>query len=159
MAEGFADNMAIAFTGPFAPPIPPMDKEKLGGAMGNLIASFPDLTFNVKKVTPKLNHTGAWAADIVVSGTHTGAPFSPMPGMLPEVDTTGTCVKIGPETFTLWVDESGCFYFKKVVHSVGPGHEGCCALANMPGLLERFQEICDTQYEDGEYLRLNEQKL
>ena len=88
--------------------------------MGNLLASFPDLTFNVKKVTPKLNHTGAWAADIVVSGTHTGAPFSPMPGVLPALEPKGVKVDIGPETFTLAADADGKVYSMKIT----PLHEG-----------------------------------
>jgi hypothetical protein len=120
MSEGFAAYMTTAFVGPFAPPMPVMDKEKLGGAMGNLIASFPDLTFNVKKVSPKQDKTGSWAADIVVSGTHTGAPFSPMPGMLPAIEPKGTKVDIGPETFTLAADADGKVYSMRIT----PLHEG-----------------------------------
>ena len=44
-----------------------------------------------------------------------------MPGMLPEVDTTGTCVKIGPETFTLWADDAGQVC-KIEITPLGPGH-------------------------------------
>ena len=120
MKEGFADYMTTAFVGPFAPPVPIMDKAKLEGAMGNLLASFPDLTFNVKKVSPKQDKTGAWAADIVVEGSHTGAPFSPMPGMLPAIEPKGTKVVIGPETFTLAADADGKIYSMRIT----PLHEG-----------------------------------
>jgi hypothetical protein len=120
MKEGFADYMTTAFVGPFAPPVPMMDKAKLEGAMGNLLGSFPDLTFNVKKVSPKQDKTGAWAADIVVEGTHTGAPFSPMPGMLPAIEPKGTKVIIGPETFTLAADADGKIYSMRIT----PLHEG-----------------------------------
>lgn len=117
---GMADYATIGFVGPFAYPIPLMDKEKLGGAMGNLVASFPDLTFNVKKVTPQLTATGGWAADIVVGGHFTGAPFSPMPGKLPAVEPTGAFVSVGPETFTLHADAEGKVYKTEI----RPGHAG-----------------------------------
>ena len=73
--------------------------------MSNLVASFPDLTFNATKVAPTKQEDGSWAADIVVTGTHTGAAFTPMADKLPAIETTGTTVTIGPETFTLWADE------------------------------------------------------
>ena len=73
--------------------------------MSNLVTSFPDLTFNATKVAPAANEDGSWAADIVVTGTHTGAAFTPMADKLPAIETTGTVVTIGPETFTLWADE------------------------------------------------------
>ena len=57
------------------------DKAAFGGAAKNLIGSFPDLTFNFNKATPKRNADGSWSADIVVMGTHTGAAFTPMPGL------------------------------------------------------------------------------
>ena len=75
--------------------------------MSNLVTSFPDLTFNATKVAPAKQEDGSWAADIVVTGTHTGPAFTPMPDKLPAIETTGTVVTIGPETFTLWVDEAG----------------------------------------------------
>ena len=58
---------------------------------------------------------------IVVMGTHTGAPFSPMPGKLPAIDKTDICVKIGPETFTLWVDADGKVC-KTEITPLGAGH-------------------------------------
>ena len=107
MAEHVADAATLQFVGPHALPLPLLDKEKLGGAMGNLVTSFPDLTFNATKVAPTKQEDGSWAADIVVTGTHTGPAFTPMPDKLPAIETTGTVVTIGPETFTLWADEAG----------------------------------------------------
>merc|ERR550537_1364511 len=86
MGEYVADSHTLAFVGPHAyPGLPVLDKENFGKAAGNLIGSFPDLTFNSTKVTPKRNKDGSWSADIVVSGTHTGAAFTPMPGKLPPI--------------------------------------------------------------------------
>jgi len=121
MGEYVADNHTLAFVGPHAMPLPVLDKSAFGQAAGNLIGSFPDLTFNFNKATPKLNKDGSWSADIVVMGTHTGAAFTPMPGKLPPVDTTNKCVKIGPETFTLWVDAAGKVC-KTEITPLGAGH-------------------------------------
>ena len=82
------------------------DKAGFGSAMSNLVGSFPDLTFNATKVAPAKNEDSSWAADIVVTGTHTGAAFTPNE-KLPAIETTGTAVSIGPETFTVWADEAG----------------------------------------------------
>ena len=71
MGEFYSDAHVLTFIGPYAPPVPPLDKEHLKGAMGNLIGSFPDLTFNFTKVEPKKMADGGWAADIIVMGTHT----------------------------------------------------------------------------------------
>jgi len=127
MGEFYSDAHVLTFIGPYAPPVPPLDKEHLKGAMGNLIGSFPDLTFNFTKVEPKKMADGGWAADIIVMGTHTGAAFSPMPGMLPAIDTTSTQVKIGPETFTLYADPDG----KVTKTTIEPLHPG--APAGPPG--------------------------
>lgn len=122
MGEMVAENHTLAFVGPHAMPgLPVLDKAMFAGAAGNLIASFPDLTFNFTKETPKQNADGSWSADIVVMGTHTGAPFSPMPGKLPAIDKTDICVKIGPETFTLWVDADGKVC-KTEITPLGAGH-------------------------------------
>jgi len=75
--------------------------------VSNLVTSFPDLTFNSGKVAPSKQEDGSWAADIVVTGTHTGAAFTPMADKLPAIETSGTAVSIGPETFTVWADEAG----------------------------------------------------
>jgi len=120
MGTMVADSHMLKFVGPNAYPfLPPdgLDKEAFGGAAKNLIGSFPDLTFNFNKATPKRNKDGSWSADIIVMGTHTGAAFTPMPGKLPPVEATGKCVKIGPETFTLWADADG----KVVKTEITPG--------------------------------------
>merc|ERR550537_1317863 len=119
MGEHYAEEHVLSFIGPYAPPVPPLDKEHLQGAMANLIASFPDLTFNFTNVSPAPTADGGWAADIVVMGTHTGAAFSPMPGKLPAIETTGTQVKIGPETFTLYADADG----KVIKTTIEPLHK------------------------------------
>ena len=120
MGTMVADSHVLKFVGPNAYPFLPadgLDKASFGGAAKNLIGSFPDLTFNFEKATPKRNKDGSWSADIVVMGTHTGAAFSPMPDKLPAIETTNKCVKIGPETFTLWVDAEG----KVIKTEITPG--------------------------------------
>merc|ERR1719197_1674985 len=96
MGEMVADSHTLEFVGPHVHPAvagKKLDKAAFGGAAKNLIGSFPDLTFNFTKVTPTKNADGSWSADIVVMGTHTGAPFSPKEP-LPPIETTGRCVKI-----------------------------------------------------------------
>ena len=105
--EHVADAATLQFVGPHALPLPLFDKAGFSSAMGNLVGSFPDLTFNSTKVAPTKQEDGSWAADIVVTGTHTGAAFTPMADKLPAIETTGTAVSIGPETFTVWADEAG----------------------------------------------------
>ena len=105
--EHVADAATLQFVGPHALPLPLFDKAGFSSAMGNLVGSFPDLTFNATKVAPTKQEDGSWAADIVVTGTHTGAAFTPMADKLPAIETTGTAVSIGPETFTVWADEAG----------------------------------------------------
>ena len=105
--EHVADAATLQFVGPHALPLPLFDKAGFSSAMGNLVTSFPDLTFNSTKVAPTKQEDGSWAADIVVTGTHTGAAFTPMADKLPAIETTGTAVSIGPETFTVWADEGG----------------------------------------------------
>ena len=107
MTGHVADEATLQFVGPHALPLPLFDKAGFGGAITNLATSFPDLTFNATKVAPTKQEDGSWAADIVVTGTHTGPAFTPMPDKLPAIETTGTVVTIGPETFTVWADESG----------------------------------------------------
>ena len=106
MAEHVADAATLQFVGPHALPLPLFDKAGFSSAMGNLVGSFPDLTFNATKVAPTKQEDGSWAADIVVTGTHTGAAYTPNE-KLPAIETTGTAVSIGPETFTVWADEAG----------------------------------------------------
>ena len=104
--EHVADAATLQFVGPHALPLPLFDKAGFSSAMGNLVGSFPDLTFNATKVAPTKQEDGSWAADIVVTGTHTGAAYTPNE-KLPAIETTGTAVSIGPETFTVWADEAG----------------------------------------------------
>ena len=104
--EHVADAATLQFVGPHALPLPLFDKAGFSSAMGNLVGSFPDLTFNATKVAPTKQEDGSWAADIVVTGTHTGAAYTPNE-KLPAIETTGTAVSIGPETFTVWADEEG----------------------------------------------------
>merc|ERR1711991_837469 len=105
------NDFKLAFVGHFAGATTGMilPKEKvLGMAIPNLLGSMPDFTFNATKVKPKFVD-GGWAADIVVKGTHTAAPFSAMPGKLPnvEVKEPPTAWTIGPEEFKIWQDEEG----------------------------------------------------
>jgi len=107
--------------------VPKLDLDHMKGALNNLMASFPDLTFNLHKTKIAKQKDGGWAADIVVMGTHTGAAYTPMPGKLPPVETTGKKVLIGPETFSLYIDAAG----KVTATKITPLHEG--APAGPPG--------------------------
>lgn len=131
MADYVADDIMLSFIGPYAPPVPPLDKEHMGGAIGNLIKSFPDFTFNpkahAKHVAAPAAKDGGFAADIVVTGKHTGDAFTPMPGKLDAVEKTDKEVTIGPETFTLYVNADG----KVNKITIQPLHEG--APAGPPG--------------------------
>ena len=74
-----SEDFELRFVGEFVPgyakPIV-LDKSKFPGALKNLQASFPNLTFApTKSVTQKAN--GSWAALTLVSGDHTGAPSRP----------------------------------------------------------------------------------
>merc|ERR1719473_1137339 len=69
--------------------------EKLTAVMGMLKGGFSNFTFNAEKKPFVQQADGAWAADILVKGTHDGS-FTPMPGMLPPVEASGKEVTIGP---------------------------------------------------------------
>ena len=131
LAALYADEFTISFVGEFTKGTPvegmSMDKAKAMGAMGNLAASFPDLTFNPTKETPEKNAEGGWGAKITVTGKHTGAAFTPMPGKLPAIETTDKECTIGPELFTMYANEEG----KATRLEIQPLHEG--ALVGPPG--------------------------
>mmetsp|Transcript_19810 Transcript_19810/g.64404 ORF Transcript_19810/g.64404 Transcript_19810/m.64404 type:complete len:166 (-) Transcript_19810:93-590(-) len=100
----YADDFQLTFVGPHTPPFLQapfaMTKEMVPKAMGNLMASFPDLAFTpvgdgIKEISP-----GVYQSLTEVTGKHTGEPFSPMP-WLEKIPATNKDVKIGPETFTL----------------------------------------------------------
>merc|ERR1711871_1169856 len=105
----YADEFTIAFIGPFAGATTGMvlDLPKIKDAMGNMIGSFPDLTFNADKATVEKKEDGGYGANIVVKGTHTGAAFTPKPGVLPAVETTEKEVSIGPESFVMYTNSEG----------------------------------------------------
>ena len=70
-------------------------------------------------VVPEITAEGCWAAKIVVTGTHTGAPYAPAPH-LPKVAKTGRSVVIGPETFKLFVNAEGLVVRHEIeVHEPG----------------------------------------
>ena len=107
MTEHVADAATLQFVGPHALPLPLFDKAGFGSAMSNLVTSFPDLTFNATKVAPAANEDGSWAADIVVTGTHTGAAFTPMAGgSRPSRRRGRTREHRVPETFNCRADEA-----------------------------------------------------
>ena len=129
LADLYADEFTISFVGPYTGPTTGMvmDKAKAMGAMGNLAASFPDLTFNAGNEPPMKLENGGWGAKILVKGTHTGAAFTPMPGMLPAIETTNKECSIGPELFTMFCNAEG----KATALTIEPLHEG--ALVGPPG--------------------------
>ena len=104
----FTDDFTLTFVGPHTPPFMTPDKmkmtkETLPKGLGNLMSSFPDLTFTAVEA-PKEVEPGKWAALTEVTGTHTGEAFAPAPH-LDKVPTTGKAVKIGPEVFTLYLTD------------------------------------------------------
>jgi hypothetical protein len=129
LTELYADEFCIAFVGPFTGATTGMvlDKAAASAAIGNLAGCFPDLTFNPTKVAPEKNAKGGYGAKILVTGKHTGGAFTPMPGKLPAVETTGKEVGIGPELFTMYVNAEG----KATRLEIEPLHEG--ALVGPPG--------------------------
>eukprot|EP00729_Bicosta_minor_P004163 gene4163-19170_t len=124
-----AAEFQVTFVGPYTGATTGMvlDKEHALGAFKALAASFPDFTFNPKIETPIKNETGGYGALIVVTGKHDGEPFTPMPGVLPPMEAKGTECCIGPEVFTMYVNDEG----KATKIEIEPQHEG--ALAGPPG--------------------------
>ena len=124
-----ADDFQVTFVGPHTGATTGMvlDKVHALGAFKSLSASFPDFTFNPNKETPTKNEKGGYGALIVVTGKHDGAPFTPMPGMLPPMEAKGTECSIGPELFTMYVNDEG----KATKIEIEPQEEG--ALAGPPG--------------------------
>ena len=124
----YAERSELAFTG-HGPPIT-LPKAGIMDAVAALHASFPDFTFNPACVAPEMTPEGCWAAKIVVTGTHTGAPYAPAPH-LPKVAKTGKSVVIGPETFKLFVNAEGLVVRHEIeVHEPGkpagpPGFYTC----------------------------------
>jgi hypothetical protein len=108
MGTHFDDSMTLAFVGDFAPPPlkEPKPKAMAGEIIGGLVKSFPDFTFNSGKAPVYKAEDGSYYADIVVSGTHTGEAYAPMPGLTP-VEKTDKKVDIGPEKFSLFLSEEG----------------------------------------------------
>jgi len=128
VAATFADDFELSFIGPYtgATTGVKMNKEQTPGAIANLVASMPDFTFNPQKVFPTQNAEGGWGALIEVSGTHTAAPFTISPD-LPALDASGKAAAVGPELFTVYVNEAG--QISKI--TIEPQHEG--ALNGPPG--------------------------
>lgn len=113
----YAEDSALAFTG-HGPPIT-LRKAGIMDAVAALHDAFPDFTFNPGCVVPEITAEGCWAAKIVVTGTHTGAPYAPAPH-LPKVAKTGRSVVIGPETFKLFVNAEGLVVRHEIeVHEPG----------------------------------------
>ena len=108
MGTHFDDTMTLVFVGDFAPPQlkKPLPKAAAGEVIGGLVKSFPDFTFNSGKAPVYKAEDGSYYADIVVTGTHTGEAYTPMPGLTP-VEKTDKKVDIGPEKFSLFLNEDG----------------------------------------------------
>lgn len=129
IAALFADDFEISFVGPYTGATTGMKlgKQDALGAIGNLVSCFPDFTFNNANAVPSKNDVGGWGASITVHGTHTGAPYTPMPDVLPPMEPKGTDCTIGPELFTMYTNDEG----KATKLTIEPLHEG--ALAGPPG--------------------------
>lgn len=108
MGTHFDDTMTLAFVGDFAPPPlkEPLPKAMAGEVISGLVKSFPDFAFNSGKAPVYKAEDGSYYGDIVVSGTHTGEAYAPMPGLTP-VEKTDKKVDIGPEKFSLFLNEEG----------------------------------------------------
>ena len=117
-----SDDFEGRFVGEFVPEYAKtivLNKTTLIGAMKNLQASFPNLTFKpTESVKQKAN--GSWAALTLVSGDHTGEPYAPLPH-LDKIPTSQKNVKIGPEEFALFLTEDGTKFNKL---EITPQHEG-----------------------------------
>lgn len=109
MPELLHDEYQTAFIGPYAGATTGlvMDKAGMAAAGGSLVASFPDFTFNTRKTLPVKGIDGGWWVNMLVTGTFTGAPFTPKPDVLPAVEPTQQGWTIGPEVFTVYPDETG----------------------------------------------------
>tara|TARA_B110001452_G_scaffold118637_1_gene98426 strand:- start:198 stop:2378 length:2181 start_codon:yes stop_codon:yes gene_type:complete len=131
MPELLCDDYEAAFIGPYAGPTTGliMDKMKMAGAAASLVASFPDFTFNPTKGTPVKGIDGGWWVKMMVSGTFTGAAFTPVPDKLPAIEPNQTSFSIGPEIFTVYPDESGEKIKKMTIEAQSPG-----ALVGPPGI-------------------------
>ena len=129
LAAQYADEFSISFVGPFAGAAAGMvmDKQQALSAMGNLAASFPDLTFNAKEAPVEQFSDGGGGSNIVVKGTHRGGAYSLMPGQLPAIPTSGIEVALGPELFTMYTNSEG----KATALTIEALHEG--ALVGPPG--------------------------
>ena len=123
-----AEDFELSFVGEFVPPFMremKMTYTTLPKGLGNLVASFPNLTFSPQE-EPTLQADGGWKASTKVTGTHTGPAFSPAPHLEP-VPTSNKEVVIGPEDFTVYTNAEG----KITKVTICPMHEG--ALVGPPG--------------------------
>jgi hypothetical protein len=107
--ETFAEDMSTEFVGPYAGPLGGMvyDKKGTREVEVSLTRSHPDITFNPTKVMPSKGPDGGWWCMMLVSGTFTGEPFTPMPGKLPALQANGTKWTIGPTAVTVYPSEDG----------------------------------------------------
>ena len=102
MVESMADEFRLAFVGKHAGNTTgfTFNKEEALGAMENLVGSMPNFIFNSTKVAPVRDLAdGGYYANIAVTGTYSGKPYTPMPGMLPPAPKKGVSWTIGPEEF------------------------------------------------------------
>lgn len=63
-----------------------------------------------------------FGAEIIVDGTNTGKPFSPIPGLKP-VNSCGKRVKVGPERYLMYTNEDG-YISKMTIESLNTGPSG-----------------------------------
>jgi len=102
--EILAEN--FQFKPPKAPK--PLNKKEFTGLMMSWLASFPDFNFNNPELTEVKEEKNKVKAAITFSGTHSGAAFTPLPGVLPAIEKTGTKVKL-PAEHSIATFENGKF--------------------------------------------------
>lgn len=109
------------------------------GAHAGLVSSFPDFAYT--------NPSGDWktadgvtTATLVVKGTHTGAPYSPMPGVAPVATSNAVCEN-DPEKIRVTYTADGTKLAKFEIEAV-PGGKGFSGppgfYAQCGGSLEAF---------------------
>jgi len=73
-----------------------------------LYKSFPDMKFSYGSISvPRDNKNAVILDNVRCCGTHTGAPYSMVPGLFPDIEATGTYCINDEERFILKLDENG----------------------------------------------------
>jgi len=123
LMEWYEEHLASNFVATFAGGAVTLDKAAYLAVTADLLKSFPDFTytgagFNYQDSPRKV----AWTA--TVRGTHTGAPYSPLPG-LPQIASKDppTACQNDPERVEVYF-ASGCKQIETLRVTAVPGGKG-----------------------------------